>query len=740
MINRLSANLQRAINKAAGIASSVNTHYVTPEMLLEGLLSQGRFRDVVSGCSQSLPKARKELMGYIKSTSEPDGDASDSLEMSFQLVELLEQADGNVSASGAAEVDVPHVINAMYGLMDSYALYWLDTFITVSRPDFMAALSSAYRVEGSAAASSEPTAEGEKTWLQYCHPVVKSDGWRLIGREKELARAMLVLCRKGKCNPVFVGEHGVGKTAIVRGLAACLEEGKVPMRLQGKRIFSLDFSAVISGTQFRGDFEKRMKEVLDGVAGEKDVILFIDNIHEIVGAGRTSDSVIDATSLLVPYMEDRQIAFIGATTFEEYKKSVNRNKNLERLFQKIDVDEPTRDEAVEILQGLRPQFEAFHGVKYADEVIPLAVESSDRYIQGRFLPEKAVDLLDESGAYLELHPRPDGEDVVDSRLLKEVLSRVSNIDLTEKGEDEDVIYTLKDELKKRIFGQDTAIDTVCDAVYTARAGLSDSLKPQASFLFVGPTGVGKTQLAKDLSALLHVPLQRFDMSEYAEKHTVSKFIGAPAGYVGYEDGGILVDTIRRTPHCVLLLDEIEKAHQDIYNLLLQIMDYGTLSDSRGQKADFRNAIIILTSNAGARFANRASIGFSPVVNAGENMNKEVKNVFAPEFVNRLSATVVFNNLSEEMASLIVDAKIAELDLRLKAKGIILSYTDAARTEILRRGYSQEYGAREVERVIGHDVKPLVVRDILFGFLKGGGEAVVDYDGDKFVIGPKKNAQ
>ncbi len=341
--------------------------------------------------------------------------------------------------------------------------------------------------------------------------------------------------------------------------------------------------------------------------------------------------------------------------------------------------------------------------------------------------------MDEAGAYRELHPLKKAKQIVDRALIKQTLSKMSNIDLTDKKEDEDVIYTLKQELLKRIYGQDAAIETVCDAVYTAKAGLSDALKPMASFLFVGPTGVGKTQLAKDLADLLMIPLQRFDMSEYTEKHTVSKFIGAPAGYVGYEDGGLLVDTIKRTPHCVLLLDEIEKAHEDIYNLLLQIMDYGTLSDSHGQKADFRNAIIIMTSNAGARYANRASIGFNSTVNAGQAMNKEVKNVFAPEFVNRLSATVVFNNLTEEMAKLIVDAKIAVLDTQLKTKNITLEYTAAAKDEILKRGYSQEYGAREIERVISREIKPLVVKEILFGSLKNGGKAQLDIDGDNFTL-------
>ena len=722
MRNDMSVSVRLALNKAAGLAAKNKSPYITPEMFLWGLLALDRFRSAVSGPGGDLKPAEKELSDFIASHTEPAEEEPEGLELSFQLLQLLEFADAQVSSAEAGAVDVPHVVHAMYQLEDSFAAYWLKQHVPVSEGEFLSMLNDAY-ASGPDSPSGENDA-GQKAWTRYCRPMIADNGWKLVGREKELSRALLVLCRKEKCNPVFVGEHGVGKTALVCGLAGKLAAGDVPKRLQGKRLFALDFPAVISGTQFRGAFENRMKEILDGLAAEGNIILFIDNIHEIVGAGRTGEGAADATSLLVPYMERREIAFVGATTFEDYKKSTGRSKNLDRLFQRIEVEEPSLDEAVRILEGLRSQYEAFHGIRYADDVVRYAVEGSDRYVHGRFLPEKAVDLLDESGAYLQMHPSPDGEQVVTRELVKEVLSRMSNIDLTDR--EEDAVLTLKEELRKRIFGQDGAVDTVCDAVYTAKAGLSDAQKPLASFLFVGPTGVGKTQLAKDLADLLRMPLLRYDMSEYAEKHTVSKFIGAPAGYVGYEDGGILVDAVRRSPHCVLLLDEIEKAHQDIYNLLLQIMDYGTLSDSRGQKADFRNAIIILTSNAGAKFASRPSIGFTPEVNAGEIMGKEVRNVFAPEFVNRLSATVVFNNLSEEMAALILDAKIREFDRMLAGRGVRLSYTAEAREEILRRGYSQEYGAREIDRVIARDVKPLVVKEILFGFLKDGGEATVGY--------------
>ena len=731
MDNRLSQSIKDAFNSATAKAAEMRTELITPELLLNALLQQEAFSEVIQAYCTEFDRAKHELTLFISTHVETcDADVV-KMSLSFQMNGVLENADTIVKESDAKEIDVPHIVYGIYRLNDSYAAYWLKKYVNVPSSELISALIACY--------SGEPVVPNKQdnteaaTWQKYCRPIEPEKGWCLIGRKSEIARLMLVLCRKRKSNPLLVGEHGVGKTAIVHGLAYALKEKRAPERLRGKQLFIVDFAGMMSGTQYRGDFERRMKDVLDGVASLNNAILFIDNIHEIIGAGRTSDSVIDASSMMLPYMEERKISFIGATTYEEYKKSVQRNRNLERLFQKVEIDEPGRDDSVEILEGLRPQLEAFHGVQYADGVVGYAVDSSERYIHDRKLPEKALDLMDEAGAYRELNPRKKGPQIVDRELIKETLSKICNIDLTDKKEDEDVVFTLKQELLKRIYGQDSAIETVCDAVYTAKAGLSDALKPMASFLFVGPTGVGKTQLAKDLADLLMIPLQRFDMSEYTEKHTVSKFIGAPAGYVGYEDGGLLVDTIKRTPHCVLLLDEIEKAHEDIYNLLLQIMDYGTLSDSHVQKADFRNAIIIMTSNAGARFANKATIGFTPTVDAGKAMNKEVKNVFAPEFVNRLSATVVFKNLTEEMARLIVDAKIANLDTQLKTKNISLSYTTSAKEEILKRGYSQEYGAREIERVISREIKPIVVKEILFGSLKSGGDAELDYVDDSFSL-------
>ena len=730
MNNKLSKSITNALKVATAKAEEMKSKLITPEMLLEALLQQKTFSGVIKAYCEEFKQACHELSQYISTHIETGDDDVVKMALSYQMNEALDSAYTVVKESDSNEIDVPHIVYGIYRLKESYSAYWLKKNVNVPSSVLISALIASYSgepVESIRQDEIEPA-----IWQKYCRPLEPEKDWTLIGRKREIARLMLVLCRKRKGNPLLIGEHGVGKTAIVHGLAKALKEDRAPKRLKDKNLFIVDFAGIMSGTQFRGDFERRMKEVLDSVASHN-AILFIDNIHEIVGAGRTSDSVIDASSMMLPYMEERKISFIGATTYEEYKKSVQRNRNLERLFQKVEIDEPGRDDSVEILEGLRQQLETFHGVQYADGVVGYAVDSTERYIHDRKLPEKALDLMDEAGAYRELNPLKKGPQIVDRELIKETLSKICNIDLTDKKEDEDVVFTLKQELLKRIYGQDSAIETVCDAVYTAKAGLSDALKPMASFLFVGPTGVGKTQLAKDLADLLTIPLQRFDMSEYTEKHTVSKFIGAPAGYVGYEDGGLLVDTIKRTPHCVLLLDEIEKAHEDIYNLLLQIMDYGTLSDSHGQKADFRNAIIIMTSNAGARFANKATIGFTPTIDAGKAMNKEVKNVFAPEFVNRLSATVVFNNLTEEMARLIVDAKIAILDTQLKPKSISLSYTASAKEEILKRGYSQEYGAREIERVISREIKPLVVKEILFGSLKNGGDIVLDLVDGSFTL-------
>ena len=580
-------------------------------------------------------------------------------------------------------------------------------------------------------------------------PQEKSEPWRsfvtclndclqdhnpLIGREAELERTIQVLCRKEKNNPLHVGEPGVGKTSLAYGLAARIEAREVPERLLDCRIYELDLGTLLAGTQYRGDFEKRLKTIMEGVRNEGHAIIYIDEIHNLIGAGRTGDGSMDASNMLKPYLESGDIRFIGSTTYEEYNRYFARSKGLVRRFQQIDILEPSIEETIHIVEGLKEKYEKFHGVTYQPDVIPNAVKASVRYISDRFLPDKAIDLVDEAGAYREIHPIPSGEQIVDKTLITDVLARICKVDaLAMKEEDTTSLETLHARISAKIYGQEEAVRQVVEAVQMSKAGLLDENKPLASLLFVGPTGVGKTEVAKVLASELGISLQRFDMSEYTEKHTVAKLIGSPAGYVGYEDGGLLTDAIRKTPNCVLLLDEIEKAHPDVFNILLQVMDYAVLTDNKGRKADCRHVVLIMTSNAGAQFARQASIGFSSQITAGEAMLKQVKKTFKPEFINRLSATVVFHDMSREMASLILDKKLGELSSKLAARQIEMELSPEARNWLLQRGFLPEYGAREMDRVIASHLKPLLMREILFGSLKSGGKTCIQVDKDQLVL-------
>jgi ATP-dependent Clp protease ATP-binding subunit ClpA len=554
----------------------------------------------------------------------------------------------------------------------------------------------------------------------------------LIGREAELDRTIQVLCRKDKNNPLHIGEPGVGKTSIVYGLAQRIQDGNVPETLQGAKIYQLDMGSLIAGTQYRGDFEKRLKTVMKGIAAEQGSILYIDEIHNIVGAGQIGEGSMDASNLLKPYLEGGKVRFIGATTYEEYNRYIMRNKGLMRRFQQVPIEEPSIEETLKIVQMLKEGYEQFHQVEYDDDALELAVKGSARHITDRYLPDKAIDIIDEAGAYLQMHPTP--EMVVDHTLVATVLARISKVDaLAFKESDNERLDTLESRLGKQVFGQDDAIHHVVEAVQMAKAGLNDEGKPLASLLFVGPTGVGKTEVARVLAKELGVSLVRFDMSEYMEKHTVAKLIGSPAGYVGYEDGGQLTDAIRRSPDCVLLLDEIEKAHDDIYNVLLQVMDYGVLTDNKGRKAHFQNVVVIMTSNAGAQFASQASVGFASRVTAGDAMLAQVKKTFKPEFINRLSGIVVFNDMTQAMAALVLDKKLHQLEAKLAARGVTITLEPAARDWLVAKGYSKRYGAREMDRVINQHLKSPLMRAILFGNLKQGGHATVTLNGEKLEI-------
>ena len=658
------------------------------------------------------------------------------LEVSTQLNELIQHAYLMTDYSSAEALNVPHLVQSMLQLKDSWACHILKEALEEDLPEFISQLISRYEeVEEEDDLQTSPQEKSEP-WRNFvtCLNDCLQDHNPLIGREAELERTIQVLCRKEKNNPLHVGEPGVGKTSLAYGLAARIEAREVPERLLDCRIYELDLGTLLAGTQYRGDFEKRLKTIMEGVRNEGRAIIYIDEIHNLIGAGRTGDGSMDASNMLKPYLESGDIRFIGSTTYEEYNRYFARSKGLVRRFQQIDILEPSIEETIHIVEGLKEKYEEFHGVTYHPDVIPYAVKASVRYISDRFLPDKAIDLVDEAGAYREIHPIPSGEQIVDKTLITDVLARICKVDaLAMKEEDTTSLETLHARISAKIYGQEEAVRQVVEAVQMSKAGLLDENKPLASLLFVGPTGVGKTEVAKVLASELGISLQRFDMSEYTEKHTVAKLIGSPAGYVGYEDGGLLTDAIRKTPNCVLLLDEIEKAHPDVFNILLQVMDYAVLTDNKGRKADCRHVVLIMTSNAGAQFARQASIGFSSQITAGEAMLKQVKKTFKPEFINRLSATVVFHDMSREMASLILDKKLGELSSKLAARQIEMELSPEARNWLLQRGFLPEYGAREMDRVIASHLKPLLMHEILFGSLKSGGKTCIQVDKDQLVL-------
>ena len=730
-------HVNSAFTYAQKKAISYRHEFITPEHLLSAFLEQSPFANALNMCFCDTQELAFSLENYFTEELESvPADMDYELEVSTQLNELIQHAYLMIDYSSAEALNVPHLVQSMLQLKDSWACHILKEALEEDLPEFISQLISRYEeVEEEDDLQTSPQEKSEP-WRNFvtCLNDCLQDHNPLIGREAELERTIQVLCRKEKNNPLHVGEPGVGKTSLAYGLAARIEAREVPERLLDCRIYELDLGTLLAGTQYRGDFEKRLKTIMEGVRNEGRAIIYIDEIHNLIGAGRTGDGSMDASNMLKPYLESGDIRFIGSTTYEEYNRYFARSKGLVRRFQQIDILEPSIEETIHIVEGLKEKYEEFHGVTYHPDVIPYAVKASVRYISDRFLPDKAIDLVDEAGAYREIHPIPSGEQIVDKTLITDVLARICKVDaLAMKEEDTTSLETLHARISAKIYGQEEAVRQVVEAVQMSKAGLLDENKPLASLLFVGPTGVGKTEVAKVLASELGISLQRFDMSEYTEKHTVAKLIGAPAGYVGYEDGGLLTDAIRKTPNCVLLLDEIEKAHPDVFNILLQVMDYAVLTDNKGRKADCRHVVLIMTSNAGAQFARQASIGFSSQITAGEAMLKQVKKTFKPEFINRLSATVVFHDMSREMASLILDKKLGELSSKLAARQIELELSPEARNWLLQRGFLPEYGAREMDRVIASHLKPLLMREILFGSLKSGGKTCIQVDKDQLVL-------
>ena len=726
--------------------------FIMPEHLLLALLRQFSFCQALQEEDVDCMKMHEDLVNWLAKQERVPSSIKYLPEPSSLFKTMFGTACALAVTADRKLVHVTHFVQAMLGLQNSEAAFLLGKAIGDRQGEFLASVDSFYPLEGDASDTGIMSDEMDDEYDDDYDEEGRNmpDDWHqlvtcisrkvdehnpLIGREQELDRTIQVLCRAEKNNPLHIGEPGVGKTALVYGLAKLINEDKVPDRLKGARIYSMDIGQMLAGAQYRGDFEKRIKLVMAGAANEGNVIIYIDEIHNIIGAGRGSDGSLDASNMLKQYLEAGDIRFIGSTTYEEYNRYMSKSKSITRRFQQIDIKEPSEEETIKILEGLQYKYNKYHGVTYRKDALEYAVRASAKYISNRCLPDKAIDLIDEAGAYLEVHPVEYRQrSYVTKAIIQQILTKVCKIDAAAiKDENNDSLATLRQRILDKIYGQDKAVDKVVEAVMMAKAGLVDDDKPMASLLFVGPTGVGKTEVAKQLAKELGIELVRFDMSEYTEKHTVAKLIGSPAGYVGYEDGGLLTDAIRKTPNCVLLLDEIEKAHSDIYNILLQVMDYARLTDNKGQKADFRNVILIMTSNAGAQYASQANVGFNSNVSRGDAMLAQVKKTFKPEFINRLSDMVVFNDMDKHMAELILHKKLRQLDEKLAVKGVSLSLTDTAFEQMLKWGFTKEYGAREMDRVIGNRLKPLLVKALLFGKLKKGGQGIVDFDGKELII-------
>ncbi len=724
--------------------AKARTHeYVTPEHILYSSLFFKTGSDIVVNLGGNINSIKKQLEEFFENNYIPLSISKDPVQ-SEGFINLIENAMIHISSAGKEVLNVSDVFAAFFtdknsqviSLLNNEGLTKLDLLTYISHvmddPEPHSAEKSKKETESPGEVKETPAGKpGSKKKVKSLslYAVELTELARngeldpVIGRENEIERTIQVLCRRTKNNPIHIGEPGVGKTAITEGLALLISEGKVPGDLKDKKIYRLDLGGLIAGTKYRGDFEDRLKKIINELVESGDSILFIDEIHNIVGAGAVSGGAMDASNIIKPVLSSRKLQCIGSTTYEEYKKYFEKDRALSRRFQKIDIKEPSIEETVSILKGLKENFEEFHKVKYSDSALTAAVELSNKYINERFLPDKAIDVIDEAGALLKIEngKRTRKSYKVGIKDIEKVISKISRI--PEKNVSEKDLSKLKKvekELRKRIFGQDNAVALVSEAIKRSRAGFGKEDKPVASFLFVGPTGVGKTELSKELAAVLNISFHRFDMSEYQERHAVARLIGAPPGYVGFDQGGLLTETVRKDPHCVLLLDEIEKAHSDIFNTLLQIMDYATLTDNTGRKADFRNVIIIMTSNAGARKIGKSGIGFDDKIIKDEAISRSVEKYFSPEFRNRLDKMVIFERLNKSSVLNIVKKEINEFKDQLSAKNIKLNLTPDVYKLIAKLGYSNLFGAREIARVVQEKIKDYFVDEVLFGKLSKGG--------------------
>lgn len=743
----ISSVVSDLIMAARMLAQDAQHEYVTPEHILLVMCDEKHFKEAFEECGGDVKELKTNLKAYLDESI--DKTEQEPIE-SFGLQQAFLWASQQVINCGRDEIGLDHLFAGIMRLPESYCSY----FVSEQGVEFTDLLYKLCHndeemdidMETTEEASDEeeqPTKDDQLAqYVTNLNELVEEEDEILIGREDIISRTIQILCRKQKNNPIHIGEPGVGKTAITKGLAKKINEGKVPEHLKDAQIYELDLGATLAGTQYRGDFEKRLKKILDALKKKGNAIVYIDEIHNIVGAGALGAGSLDASNLLKPYLTQDGIKFIGATTYTEYKKYLEKDKGLIRRFQTIEIKEPSVEETIEILQGLKSHYEAYHQVTYTKEALELAAKLSKQYINERFLPDKAIDVLDEAGAYYRANQIEQVENkkakikapIIDGTMIEETLARICHIPKQKVEKDEvQVLKKLEVNLKKQVIGQDEAITQVVRSIKLSRAGLSDPNKPIASFLFVGSTGVGKTELSKVLAEELGVKFLRFDMSEYTEKHTASKLIGAPPGYVGYEEGGLLTDAIKKAPYCVLLLDEIEKAHQDIYNILLQVMDYATLTDNQGRKADFRNVILIMTSNAGASNIGKKLVGFGERRMDQMAIDEAVKKTFTPEFRNRLTSVINFHHIDETMALEITKKQLNIFKQTLSEKAIEMSFSKKVVKYIAEKGVSNEYGAREISRIIESKIKPLLVDEVLFGSLSKGGKCKIDIKDDEYQI-------
>jgi ATP-dependent Clp protease ATP-binding subunit ClpA len=734
----LNKDLEVTLNLAFQRARDSRHEYMTVEHLLLALIDNPSAHEALTSCGADIERLREEVANFIKQTTpliaEPTEERETQPTLGFQRV--LQRAVFHVQSSGRNEVNGANVLVAIFSEQESQAVYLLRR-CDITRLDVVNFISHGVAKDDGSQSNQEPerledqaeTAEDRSMLAQFTANLnqLALDGAidPLIGRDEEVERAIQTLCRRRKNNPLLVGEAGVGKTAIAEGLAYRIVNKQVPEVMAEATVYSLDLGSLLAGTKYRGDFEKRFKSLLKELSNDKHAILFIDEIHTIIGAGAASGGVMDASNLLKPLLSSGNLRCMGSTTFQEYQGVFEKDRALARRFQKIDVNEPSVAETTKILMGLKSKYEAHHGVRYTHAAISSAAILSAKHINDRHLPDKAIDVIDEAGARMVMLPQSKRKKTIGQAEIEAIIAKIARIpEKSVSSTDKDMLKNLERNLKMVVFGQDKAIETLSSAIRLSRSGLGADNKPVGSFLFAGPTGVGKTEVANQLASSLGLKLIRFDMSEYMERHTVSRLIGAPPGYVGYEQGGLLTDAVIKNPHCVVLLDEIEKAHPDVYNLLLQVMDHGTLTDNNGRKADFRNVTLVMTTNAGVQETIRSSIGFKQQDHSQDALS-EINKVFSPEFRNRLDSIVWFNHLDMTIIAKVVDKFLVELQALLDDKAVVLEVSDEARTLLAEKGYDKNMGARPMSRVVTELIKRPLADEVLFGKLVSGGVAHVD---------------